>query len=242
MYVPDEIPGEIGSELDQARFDPFQPFESEFKSPRSQGGNDGDFSNASEPMEMITGDIEQSSCKEMSQLPVSQLGRDPSSASDSESIDKPSLEEASTGSNSSITEHSSAVTEVSISSPKATTQLTTSHSSDVSGVVTTPKSTCESGVNPARPNSVSPFVKPKLSAGASLPEKENLVKGTHTKESVSLSTTRQVLTDITEFLNYPSLTSTPKSRAKKPSGPRVLTSAEAIAILEEEEKQKRSRQ
>ena len=48
------------------------------------------------------------------------------------------------------------------------------NSSDVSGVITTPKSTCESGVNPARPNSVSPFVKPKLSAGASLPEK---VKG-----------------------------------------------------------------
>ena len=180
--VPDEILDEIGSVLDQAQSDPFQPFESEFKSPRSQGGNDGDFSNASEPMEMITGDIEQSSCKEMSQLPVSQPGRDPSSASDSDSIDKPSLEKASTASNSSITEHSSAVTEVSIFSPKATTQLT-SHSSDVSGVVTTPKSTCESGVNPARPNSISPFVKPKLSAGASLPEKENLVKGTHTKES-----------------------------------------------------------
>ena len=86
--VPDEILGEIGSELNQARSVPFQPFEIEFKSPRSQGGNDVDFSNASEPMEMIT--------------------------------------------------------------------------------------------------------------------------------------------DITEFLNYPSLTSTPKSRAKKSSGPRVLTSAEAI--------------
>ena len=65
---------------------------------------------------------------------------------------------------------------------------------------------------------------------------------THTKESVSLSTTRRVLTDITEFLNYPSLTATPKSRAKKSSGPRVLTSAEAIAVLEEKEKQKKEEQ
>ena len=57
-----------------------------------------------------------------------------------------------------------------------------------------------------------------------------------------MSTTRRVLTDITEFLNYPSLTSTPKSRAKKSSGPHGLTSAEAIAILEEKEKQKKEEQ
>ena len=42
---------EIGSELDQARSDPFQPFESEFKSPRSEGVYSGDFSNALEPSE-----------------------------------------------------------------------------------------------------------------------------------------------------------------------------------------------
>ena len=59
--------------------------------------------------------------------------------------------------------------------------------------------------------------------------------------SNSASTTRKPLTNLTEFLNYPNLTSTPKpsKKAKPSNGPRVLTSAEAIAMLEEKERKKR---
>ena len=89
--MPDKILGKIGSGLDQARSHPFLPFESEFKSLRSQGVDSGDFSNAFESLEMITGDNEQYSCEETSQLSVSQPGTDSSSAIDSKSIDKPSF-------------------------------------------------------------------------------------------------------------------------------------------------------
>ena len=65
-------------------------------------------------------------------------------------------------------------------------------------------------------------------------EKEN---GAHTKKSCE-----RVLTDITEFLNYPVILATPKSRPKKSTGPRVLTSAEAIAMMEAKEKQKKEEQ
>ena len=133
---------------------------------------------AFESLEMITGDNEQYSCEETSQLPVSQPGTDSLSAIDSKSIDKPSFQQMSAVTNPSITERSPAVTKVSISSPKALS-ITTSHSSNVSGVITTPNSTCGSGVNSGCTNSsgkVSLFV--KISAGASLPEEENLVKGT----------------------------------------------------------------
>lgn len=58
------------------------------------------------------------------------------------------------------------------------------------------------------------------------------------KKPVSSSSNEKVLTDITEFLNYPILSATPKSRAKKSNGPRVLTSVEAIAMMEAKEKQK----
>ena len=124
-------------------------------------------------------------------------------------MDKPSIEQMSAATNPSVTEQSPAVTKVSVS-PKLL-PITRSHSSNVSEVVTTPNSTCGSGVNFARTNSskkVSPFVKPKLSTGASLQEEEN---GTHTRETWWV---------LTEFLNYPSLTATPKSRAKKSNGPR----------------------
>ena len=90
--VPDKILGEIGSELDQARSDSFQSFESEFKSPSSEGVNSGDFLNAFELSGMITGDIEQSSGDQMLQSPVSQPRRDSSSTNDSNNIGKPSLE------------------------------------------------------------------------------------------------------------------------------------------------------
>ena len=89
--MPDKILGKIGSGPDQARSDSFLLFESEFKSPRSQGVDSGDFSNAFESLEMITGDNEQYSCEETSQLPISQPGTDSSSAIDSKSIDKPSF-------------------------------------------------------------------------------------------------------------------------------------------------------
>jgi hypothetical protein len=59
--------------------------------------------------------------------------------------------------------------------------------------------------------------------------------------SNSAGTTRKPLTNLTEFLNCPTLTSTPKpsKKAKPSNGPRVLTSAEAIAMLEEKERKKR---
>ena len=84
-------------------------------------------------------------------------------------------EQMSAATNPSITEQSPAINKVSISSPKALM----SHSNNASRVVITPNSTCGSGVNSARTNSsrkVSLFV--KISAGASLPEEKNLVKGT----------------------------------------------------------------
>ena len=56
------------------------------------------------------------------------------------------------------------------------------------------------------------------------------------KKSVCLSSTERILTDITEFLNYPILSATPKSRAKKSNGSRVLTSSEVIAMMEAKEK------
>ena len=119
---------------------------------------------------MIVGDNEQYSCEEMSQSPVSQPGTDSSSAIDSKNIDKPSFEQMSAATNPSITEQSPAITKVSISSSKALMSC----SSNVSGVVATPHSPCGSGVNSARTNSS----RKVSSAGASLPEEENLVKGT----------------------------------------------------------------
>ena len=62
---------------------------------------------------------------------------------------------------------------------------------------------------------------------------------TSRKELLSLNMSRRVLT---EFLNYFNLTSTPRSMSKKSSGPRVLTSAESIVMLEAKEKQKKDEQ
>ena len=60
----------------------------------------------------------------------------------------------------------------------------------------------------------------------------------HQKKSVSLSSTEKALTDI---LNYPILSATPKSRAKKSNGPHVLTSSKAIAMIEQSKNRRRSR-
>ena len=61
--VPDEILGEMGSNLDQARSDLFQPFQEEPKSP--------DFLNTLELLKMITEDTnEQNLCENVSQLPT----------------------------------------------------------------------------------------------------------------------------------------------------------------------------
>ena len=113
--------------------------------------------------------------------------------------------------------------------------ITVSHSSNVSGVVHL-WIWCFYSACTNSSKKVSPFVKPKLSTGSPLTEEENLVKRTHTKESVSLSTTQWALTETTEFFSYPSLTATPKSRVKKSC---VLTNTEGIAMLKKKEKEKK---
>ena len=71
---------------------------------------------------------------------------------------------------------------------------------------------------------------------------ETSINRTPTSVDSTLSTSR-VLSDITQFLVYPKMTSTPKSKMKKKSsGPRVLTSAKAIALMEEKERQKKENQ
>ena len=109
--------------------------------------------------------------------------------------------------------------------------------------MTTPTSTCTHTPGLASaPNSskiVTPVTKPSLSTGAAIQGKEN---GTHMQKSVSSSSTERVLTDITEFLNHPILSATPKSRAKKSNGPCVLTSSEVIAMMEAKEEQKKEEQ
>ena len=82
-------------------------------------------------------------------------------------------------------------------------------------------------------NSSKKVTKQSLSTGTAVQGKEN---GTNVKKPVSLSLYQGVLIDITEFLNYPVLSATPKSRTKKSNWPHVLTSAEAIAIMEAKEK------
>ena len=61
--------------------------------------------------------------------------------------------------------------------------------------------------------------------------------------SESLAQTRKTFSHISQFLAYPTQSSTPKPPSKKTknliSGPRVLTSAQALALLEEKEKQKK---
>ena len=98
--------------------------------------------------------------------------------------------------------------------PLLNMSVQTSSLNNGSTMVVTPASSCTCTPDLASvPNSsrkVTPFTKPSLSTGAAIQGKEN---GTHTKKSISLSSTERVLTNITEFLN---LSATPKLRAKNP--------------------------
>ena len=70
----------------------------------SEGVKNGDFSNAFEPSEMSTGDIEQTSGEKLPQSPVGQRRTDSLLVNDSNSIDQPSLEQMSAATNPSVTE------------------------------------------------------------------------------------------------------------------------------------------
>ena len=62
------------------------------------------------------------------------------------------------------------------------------------------------------------------------------------KKSVSLSSTERVLTDITEFLKYPILSATPKSRANKSNGLCILTSSDTIEMMEKQKEEQEAKE
>ncbi len=103
-------------------------------------------------------------------------------------------------------------------------------------------------VSTSSPSSVSPLRTPvsvstsptPLSVSTSSPSSVSPLPTSRSVSSTS-STPRKPLTVISQFLTYPNPGSTPKTSRKSSkggSGPRVLTSSQAIAMMEEKKKQK----